>query len=182
MEADCKRSCRLPELHSHHDPLLLQLLVRCEHAQMAISILILIGLQGLSNFLPTIVHDMGYSSVTAQGLTAPPYFAAFLCCVAVAFFSDRWGQRGFIVAFFSAMGGVGYLLLATIEDESKTGVRYLGVWLACCGVFPALAINITWLLNNQQGHSKRGAGLALLAIFGQCSSFVSSVLFPKKDS
>lgn len=138
--------------------------------------------QGLSNFLPTIVENMGYSSINAQGLTAPPYLVSFLCCIAAAIISDRFGKRGCIIAFCSAIGGVGYLILAIVEDDSKNGVRYAGVWLATCGIFPALAINITWLLNNQQGHSKRGAGLALLAMFGQCSSFASSTLFPKSDA
>lgn len=136
---------------------------------------------GLSNFLPTIVRDMGYSSVNAQGLTAPAYFVAFLCCVLAACVSDRFGKRGFIVAGFAAMGAVGYLVLVLVRDEGATGARYAGIWLAACGVFPALCINITWLLNNQGGDSKRGAGLAILAIFGQCSSFLSSVVFPEED-
>lgn len=97
---------------------------------------------GLSNFLPTIVQGMGYSSINAQGLTAPVYFASFLLCVAVAFVSDKWGMRGFIIAGFAAMGTVGYLLLAIIEDADKPGVRYFGVWLAVCGIFPALCINV----------------------------------------
>ncbi|KAH9206553.1 major facilitator superfamily domain-containing protein [Leptodontidium sp. 2 PMI_412] len=137
---------------------------------------------GLSNFLPTIVADMGYSSITAQGLTAPPYFAAFLLCVAAAFTSDRHGMRGYIIAGFATVGMIGYLLLVLVKDELSTGPRYLGVWLACCGIFPALSINITWLLNNQGGDSKRGAGLAILAIVGQCSSFVSSAVFPKTEA
>jgi hypothetical protein len=41
---------------------------------------------------------------------------------------------------------------------------------------------ITWLLNNNSSDSKRGAGLAILAIFGQCSSFLSSAVFPKADA
>jgi nitrate/nitrite transporter NarK len=137
---------------------------------------------GLSNFLPTIVRDMGYSSVNAQGLTAPAYFTGFLCCLLAAWFSDKYSKRGYTVAFFGTMGTVGYLLLAIVQDESKTGVRYAGIWLAVCGIFPALAINITWLLNNQGGDSKRGAGLGLLATFGQTSSFVSSTLFPSTDA
>lgn len=136
---------------------------------------------GLSNFLPTIVRDMGYSSVDAQGLTAPAYFVAFLCCVAAAYASDRFGHRGFIVAGAAAVGAAGYLILALVRDEAKTDVRYAGIWLAACGVFPALCINVTWLLNNQGGDSKRGAGLALLTTFGQCSSFLSSVVFPESD-
>ncbi len=95
---------------------------------------------GLSNFLPTILADIGYSSVNAQGLTAPAYFAAFLCCVAVAYFSDRYGKRGFIVAGFATMGGIGYLILVLIRDENRFRTRYAGIWLAACGVFPALCI------------------------------------------
>ncbi|GME39302.1 putative permease of the major facilitator superfamily [Neofusicoccum parvum] len=136
---------------------------------------------GLSNFLPTIVRDMGYSSVNAQGLTAPAYFVAFLLCVAAAYMSDRYGKRGFIVAGFAAVGAAGYLVLVVVRDEQRTGPRYAGIWLAACGVFPALSINITWLLNNQGGDSKRGAGLAVLAVFGQCSSFLSSSVFPEED-
>lgn len=133
---------------------------------------------GLSNFLPTIIASMGYDSVTAQGLTAPTYFASFLFCIAAALLTDRYGRRGLAVAGFALLGTAGYLVLAVVENMQA---RYAGVWLAVCGVFPALCMNITWLLNNQGGDSKRGAGMALLAIFGQCSSFASSSLFPKSD-
>lgn len=137
---------------------------------------------GLSNFLPTLVRDMGYSSVDAQGLTAPAYFTSFLLCVFAAWVSDRYGKRGFVVAGFASVGTIGYLLLAVIEDETKTSVRYAAIWLAVCGIFPALSINMTWPLNNQGGDSKKGAGLGLLATFGQWSSFVSSALFPETDA
>lgn len=76
---------------------------------------------------------------------------------------------------------VGYLILAAVQDESKTGTQYLDVWLATCGVFPALSINVTWMLNNQGGDSKKGVGMALLAVFGQCSSFLSSAVFPNSE-
>ncbi|KAF4266995.1 hypothetical protein KXW98_008982 [Aspergillus fumigatus] len=136
---------------------------------------------GLSNFLPTILHDMGYTSINAQGLAAPPYLASFILCVVAALISDRYGRRGLIIAVSAATGMIGYLILAVVQDESKTGVRYLGVWLATCGIFPALSINITWLLNNQGGDSKKGAGMAILAVLGQCSSFVSSTAFPRTE-
>lgn len=98
---------------------------------------------GLSNFLPTILKGMGYSSINAQGLTAPVYFASFLLCILAAIVSDRYGRRGFIVAGFAAMGTVGYLILATVDDSTKVGVRYFGIWLAVCGIFPALCINVS---------------------------------------
>ncbi|KAJ5085032.1 hypothetical protein N7532_009803 [Penicillium argentinense] len=137
---------------------------------------------GLSNFLPTILETMGYDSVNAQGLAAPPYLGSFLCCIFAAIVSDRWGNRGWVVTFFAAMGTTGYLVLTCVQDETKTGARYAGVWLATCGIFPALAINITWMLNNQGGESKKGVGMALLAVFGQCSSLISSSVFPDSDA
>ncbi|CAH0025271.1 unnamed protein product [Clonostachys rhizophaga] len=136
----------------------------------------------LANFLPTIVQNLGYSSIQAQGLTAPPYAASFLVCLAAAFFSDKFGHRGYVIAGLSTVAGVGYLSLAMIEDQAKNNIRYLGVWLAVIGVFPCLALNHTWVLNNQGGETKRGVGLAVIAILGQCSSFVSSILYPKSDA
>ncbi|KAJ4193076.1 hypothetical protein NW767_010360 [Fusarium falciforme] len=137
---------------------------------------------GLANFLPTIVQALGYSSIKAQGLTAPPYAAAFILCIAAAFFSDKFGHRGFVISGCSAMAGVGYLLLAIVEDTNKMNIRYLGIWFAVMGVFPSLTLNITWLLNNQGGETKRGIGIAVIAILGQCSSFLSSAMYPKKDA
>ncbi|RDA86229.1 hypothetical protein CP532_5085 [Ophiocordyceps camponoti-leonardi (nom. inval.)] len=133
----------------------------------------------LSNFLPTIVRDMGHDAVSAQGLTAPAYFAAFLLCVVTSYLSDRTGWRGVMLAGSAAVAVVGYGLLAGFRDA---GARYLGVWLAACGSFPALSLNVTWQLNNQGGDSKRGAGLAIFLTLGQCSSFVSSAVFPTSDA
>lgn len=132
----------------------------------------------LSNFLPTIVRDMGYDAIDAQGLTAPAYLAVFILCIATAYLSDRYRQRGYIIAAFAAMATVGYGFLAGFRH---TGARYAGVWLAACGAFPALSLNITWILNNQGGDSKRAAGLAVVLIIGQCSSFASSAVFPTSD-
>ncbi|RDA94516.1 hypothetical protein CP533_2701, partial [Ophiocordyceps camponoti-saundersi (nom. inval.)] len=133
----------------------------------------------LSNFLPTIVHDMGHDPVSAQGLTAPAYFAAFLLCVVTSYLSDRTGWRGVMLAGSAVVAVVGYGLLVGCRDA---GSRYVGVWLAACGSFPALSLNVTWQLNNQGGDSKRGAGLAIFLTLGQCSSFVSSAVFPTSDA
>lgn len=128
----------------------------------------------LSNFLPTIIKEMGFNSIDAQGLTAPPYFAAFLCCVAGAFVSDRWGKRGPLIAFFGALSFLGYLMLLV---STRTGVRYAGVFFACCGTFPIVALNLTWVLNNLGSDSKKGASLAVVATVGQLTSFLGSAVF-----
>lgn len=94
----------------------------------------------LSNFLPTIINQLGYSSRDAQGLTAPCYFTSFILCIVVAYGSDKYGMRGYIIAAFASVAAIGYLLLALVEDA---GARYTGAWLAVCGIFPALCINVS---------------------------------------
>ncbi|ETS78450.1 hypothetical protein PFICI_10512 [Pestalotiopsis fici W106-1] len=133
----------------------------------------------LSNFLPTIIHNMGYDSINAQGLTAPVYLGAFFVSLLIAWLSDRYGHRGLLVAGTASISSAGYALLAT---QQLTSVRYLAVWLTACGIFPALAVNMTWMLNNNAGETKKGVGMSILAIVGQCSSFVASLVFPDEDS
>lgn len=73
---------------------------------------------------------MGYSSVNAQGLTAPPYFLSFLITIFSTWVADKTQQRGYTIMFLTAIGGLGYVLLAACKT---VGIRYLGVFLAASG-------------------------------------------------
>lgn len=75
---------------------------------------------------------MGYSSVNAQGLTAPPYFLSFLVTIFSTWIADRIQQRAYVIIFLTTIGGIGYTLLAACES---VGVRYFGVFLATSGKF-----------------------------------------------
>lgn len=132
----------------------------------------------LPAYLPTIIADMGYTSVNAQGLSACPYIAAFFVCVAMSMLSDRVAQRGVFVAAFSLIGATGYVLLANLQT---TGLRYFATFLVCAGVFPAVALTFTWVTDNQGSSSKRGAGLAIFGMIGQCGPILGARLFPKSD-
>ena len=103
-----------------------------------------VSFSSLPVFLPTILEEMGFSSINAQGLTAPPYFASFLVTLATTWVADRFQQRGLTIAICSVVGAVGYTLLAT---SLSVGVRYLGVFLAAAGVFPCIANILPWVLS-----------------------------------
>lgn len=103
-----------------------------------------VSFSSLPVFLPTILEEMGFSSIDAQGLTAPPYFASFLVTLATTWLADRFQQRGLTIAVCSVVGAVGYTLLAT---SLSVGVRYLGVFLAAAGVFPCIANILPWVLS-----------------------------------
>ncbi|KAK3937867.1 major facilitator superfamily domain-containing protein [Diplogelasinospora grovesii] len=137
-----------------------------------------VSFASLPVFLPAILTTMGYSNINAQGLTAPPYFLSFLVCIGTTYLADRTRQRGLIIMALSLMGGVGYVLLATVQS---VGVRYLGVFLAAAGVFPAIANILSWVLNNQGTDTKRGVGITMLNIIGQCGPLLGTRIFPVTD-
>lgn len=103
-----------------------------------------VSYSSLPVFLPSILRDMGYTSINAQGLSAPPYFLSFLTSVFTPWIADRYQQRGLMIAFLSIVGCTGYILLATCSAVSS---RYIGVWMAASGVFPCIANILPWVLS-----------------------------------
>jgi cyanate permease len=126
-------------------------------------------------FLPTILEEMGFTGVNAQGLSAPPYLLSFLVTVATAWFADRTQQRGFTIMIMAAIGGAGYIMLAA---ASSVGVRYAGCYLAAAGIFPAIANILPWVSNNQGNDSRRGAGFVMLMLVGQCGPLLGTRIYP----
>ncbi|EAU33584.1 predicted protein [Aspergillus terreus NIH2624] len=137
-----------------------------------------VSFSSLSAFLPTILNEMGFSAINAQGLTAPPYFAALLTTLFTTWLADRIQQRGLVIFFLSILGCVGYVLLATCMS---VGVRYLGVFFAAAGVFPCIANILPWVLNNQGSETRRGMGIVILNVVGQCGPFLGSNIYPSSD-
>ncbi|KAI0467488.1 major facilitator superfamily domain-containing protein [Xylaria cf. heliscus] len=137
-----------------------------------------VSYSSLPVFLPVILQNMGFTAVNAQGLSAPPYFLAFIVCVTTTWIADRTQQRGAMLVGLSLVGGVGYILLATCKS---VGVRYFAVFLAAAGVFSCIANILPWTINNQGSDSKRGAGIALLNIIGQAGPLLGTRVFPERE-
>jgi len=95
-------------------------------------------------YLPTILSAMGYSSINAQGLSAPPYFCAFLFALITTYVADKTQQRGLMLVVTSLIGGIGYIILATV---TTVGVRYFAVFLAAAGVFSTIPNILAWTLS-----------------------------------
>ena len=77
---------------------------------------------------------MGFSKINSQGLTAPPFFMSFLVTIFSTWVADKTQQRGYTIMVLTTVGGIGYILLASVES---VGVRYFGVFLAASGIFPS---------------------------------------------
>ncbi|EPE25325.1 MFS general substrate transporter [Glarea lozoyensis ATCC 20868] len=137
-----------------------------------------VSFSSLPVFLPTILSEMGFTRLTAQALTAPPYFLAFLLVILTTYIADRTQQRGLTILILSLVATVGYILLAT---TSSTAPRYVGVFLAAAGVFPAIGNILPWVLNNQGSDTRRGMGIAMLNLIGQCGPLLGTRVYPSNE-
>ncbi|KAG5929309.1 hypothetical protein E4U42_006290, partial [Claviceps africana] len=137
-----------------------------------------VSYSSLPVFLPTILKDMGFSGLNAQGLSAPPYFVAFVVTIVTSFFADRTRQRGFFIMGLALIGATGYIMLAV---GGTTGIRYAGVFLAAAGVFPTISNILPWVLNNQGSDERRGAGIVMLNLIGQCGPLLGTRSYPLSE-
>jgi cyanate permease len=94
-----------------------------------------VSYSSLPVFLPTILQDMGYTAINAQGLSAPPSFAAFLFALVTTWVADKTQQRCLVLFVTSVVGGTGYIILACVDT---VGVRYFATFLASAGVFATI--------------------------------------------
>lgn len=121
---------------------------------------------------------MGFSKIQAEGLSAIPYLVSCVFCIVISFVSDYFQTRGIFIACFSALGGAGYVILALVADNA---VRFFATFMICAGVFPAVSLTFTWVTDNQGSSSKRGVGLAIFGMVGQCGPLLGARLFPSSD-
>ncbi|BGP53579.1 hypothetical protein JCM8202v2_001138 [Rhodotorula sphaerocarpa] len=137
-----------------------------------------VGYSSLPVFLPTILKDMGYSSIRAQGLSAPPNLAAFFVLLAVTFASDRVGDRTLFLIPLATMAGIGYLLLALIK---LTAVRYFAIFLVASGLFPSIGLLLPLTSSLHEDDSKRTAAFTIFSLIGQLGPFVGTRMYPAKE-
>ncbi|KAF8262426.1 MFS general substrate transporter [Lactarius quietus] len=143
------------------------------YVQSVISLCVFINGYAVSLFTPTIVHDLGFSSVNAQLLSVPPFACAGVFTIIICFFSDKANLRGPFIVLCSTISMIGYIVAYA---TSRAGPGYVAVVFAACGAYPNVALLLAWAGGNSGGNMKRGVALALVIGLGNlggiCSSFI----------
>ncbi|KAK9350875.1 major facilitator superfamily domain-containing protein [Lipomyces doorenjongii] len=137
-----------------------------------------VSFSSLSVFMPQIINSMGYTSVHAQGMSAPPYIIAWMSVIATTFLAAKYHIRSALIIPFSVVGAVGYLILALV---TVTGVRYFAIYLCAIGMFTTVGVIMPWSVDNQGTDSKKGTGMFLLNLVGQCGPLLGTRMFPQTD-
>jgi MFS family permease len=97
--------------------------------------------------MPTILNDMGYTSIQAQLHSVPPYVVACVLSITVAFVSDRTRRRGVYLAGFAVVAIIGFALLRSPSIKSL-GVKYFAIFLVATGCFPGGPGFLSWAMNS----------------------------------
>lgn len=137
------------------------------------------ALYAFSLFVPTIINELGYSSIKAQLLSVPPYAAAAIVTITIGYIADRTRQRGLCNIFVSIFGMVGFSMLL---GANSPGARYAGTFLGAMGIYPAIANTIVWAGNNTEGVYKRGVTLGIVIGWGNLNGVVSSNIYRGADA
>jgi peptidoglycan/LPS O-acetylase OafA/YrhL len=118
-----------------------------------------------------------FSTLTSNGLSAPPYLLCFIFIIIVAYVSDRLHIRGPIAAFFAFVASIGYLIVVLTEGVAT---RYFGIFLVVL-IFVTVAVNLVWNANTNENESKRAGGLWLIMTVGQCGTLLGTNMFPASE-
>ena len=129
------------------------------------------GLYGVSFWLPSIIKSMGVKSALDVGLlTAIPWIAGAVCMVLVGRRSDRTGERRWHIIVPAFLGCIGFIL--SVQLASNTVLAMASLALATAGILATLPL--FWSLPTALlGGTAAAAGIALINSFGNLAGFVS---------
>ena len=128
----------------------------------------------LSLFLPTIIKDLGYTTAQAQLLSTPPYAFAFVVTMCVAIIAEKTKRRAIFIIASSSLSVIGYILLIT---SHRPGLSYAGTVLAAGGIYPSIAVILSWPANNVSGQTKRATASALQLSIGNIGAIIGTQLY-----
>ncbi|BDB23365.1 MFS transporter [Cupriavidus sp. P-10] len=137
----------------------------------AIYFCFVMGLYGVSFWLPTIIKQTGVKSALDIGLlTAIPYGCAVIGMVLVAYSADRSGERRWHIAIPALLGSFGLLL--SVHWATDTTLAMFALTLATIGILTTLPL--FWSLPTSfLAGTGAAAGIALINSLGNLAGFLS---------
>lgn len=135
----------------------------------------------VTNFFPSVVKTLGYSTIKTLLLTAPPYLLAVITVGATAWHADRTGERYFHVVLPLCVSVAAFILAACTKS---TAPRYAAMMLMPASFYMSFVIILTWISNClPRPPAKRAAALALINAVSYAKFFFpSSILVSRMFS
>jgi hypothetical protein len=96
--------------------------------------------------MPTILADLGWTATKAQLYSVPPYVAACVIAILIAYTSDKTRRRGIFLAVATIFPITGFSIL---RWNTNANARYAAVFLITTGAFPGGPGFMSWGINSK---------------------------------
>ena len=132
---------------------------------------VIMGLYGISFWLPTLIKATGVKSPLDVGLlSAIPYAVATVAMILVSQSADQRRERRWHFAVPAVLGGIGLILSAIFAHNTVFAIAALT--LACAGIMTSLPLFWSYPTAFLGGSAAAG-GIALIGSLGNLAGFVS---------
>jgi MFS family permease len=130
----------------------------------------------LTNFLPTLVKNFGFSTIHTLLLTSPPFLFTALFCLFNTWYSDRTSKRSPHMIYPSAAAIAGIVItMAT----TNIAARYFALFLMLPGTYGCFQISNAWMANiAARPQKKRAIALAMNNSIGNLALVWTPYLYP----
>lgn len=140
----------------------------------------MISAGSVTNFFPSVVATLGFSTINSLLLTAPPYIFATIAVMANGWHADRTGERFWHVVIPELVAMAAFIIAAA---TTATGPRYFAMMLMVAGVYSGYVVVLAWVSNTMpRPPAKRAVALAWLNAVSNSSSIYASYMYPDTDA
>ena len=102
--------------------------------------------------------------------------------VVYAIVSERYQRRAPFIIASALTAIIGYcLLLSNTDPLKRPGQSYAGTFLAAAGIYPAVALTLSWPAMNVSGQTKRATANALQITIGNLGAVIGTQLYRALD-
>ena len=146
----------------------------CVIGQMCIQ-----AVASLTNFLPTLVKDFGYGTITTLLLTAPPFLFTAIFCLFNTWYSDRTSKRSPHMIYPSVVGAIGMIITLATTNQAA---RYFALFLMMPGAYGCFQVSNAWMANiAARPQKKRAIAIAMNNSIGNIALVWTPYLYPASD-
>jgi MFS family permease len=135
---------------------------------------------GYAYFSPGILQTYGYSPIQTQLHSVPPWAAAFVFSMLIAWLSDKFKHRFLFAIFPICVCMAGFAILISVHNNNK--LQYGALFLVAMGAYTAMPVIVCWFNMNLGGHHRRAVGSAWQVGFGNIGGIIAVFAFLKADA
>ena len=140
---------------------------------------IILGMS-ISYFIPSILTNMGYTSVTAQWMTVPIWVTGAVAQLTLSYSSDKMQDRRWHNFGLYTLAGVACIVSAVIESNVA---KYVMMCFLVAGLYTALPLVLNWASECIAfPDQKRSVAIAFINSFGHLAIIYGSYLWPSTNA